>query len=556
MGSTWRFRAAALLATGALASGIASLLNVWLAPATPALAASGLGVSVQQNLINQDRAAASLGALNWSDCLAAVAVQNAQRIMAQGYLSHTNGPTLDMACGVGAYHGGENIAYMSGGINDDQANSMFMNSPPHKANILGSYQYVATAWAVAPNGYAYIAEEFLGATNIVVPNGLHPLAPARILDTRTGLGGVPAARLGPGGVLTVSIAGRGGVPSSSLSAVVLNVTVTNTTSAGYLTVYPQEDPRPNASNLNWTAGQTVPNLVQVALHESGQVNIYNAAGYADVIFDVAGFVPTTTAAPGPDGLYNPLVPARILDTRNGNGGYTAPVGAGQAITLQVSGRGGVPLTGASAVVLNVTAADATASSFVTVFPAATPRPDASNLNLVPGQAIPNRVLVKLGAGGRISFFNALGSVNIIADVAGWYSDGVTTTTGSTFTGVTPARILDTRTGTGGFTSPVGPGGTIAVTASGWGGIPLMTSTTPNPPIAVVLNVTAVNPTAGSYLTVFPDGAPQPVASDLNMTPGQIVPNLVVVRIGSNGVIDFFNAAGSTDVLADVVGYYN
>jgi hypothetical protein len=84
----------------------------------------------------------------------------------------------------------------------------------------------------------------------------------------------------------------------------------------------------------------------------------------------------------------------------------------------------------------------------------------------------------------------------------------------------------------------------------------MSSTTPNPPIAVVLNVTAVNPTAGSYLTVFPDGAPQPVASDLNMTPGQIVPNLVVVRIGSNGVIDFFNAAGSTDVLADVVGYYN
>ena len=84
----------------------------------------------------------------------------------------------------------------------------------------------------------------------------------------------------------------------------------------------------------------------------------------------------------------------------------------------------------------------------------------------------------------------------------------------------------------------------------------MTSTSPAPPIAVVLNVTAVNPTAGSYLTVFPDGAGQPVASDLNMNAGQTVPNLVVVRLGSNGVVDFFNAAGSTDVIADVVGYYN
>ena len=549
-------RLTARITAGVLALSTASLLNMWGAPARQADAASGLGVSTQQNLINQDRATAGLAALNWSDCLAAVAVQNAERIMAQGYLSHTNGPTLDLACGVGATQGGENIAYMSGGINDTQANTMFMNSPAHKANILGPYQYVATAWSVAPNGYAYVAEEFLGATNIVVSNGLRPLAPNRILDTRTGLGGVPAARLGPGGLLSVTIAGHGGLPSSGLGAVVLNVTVTNTTSTGYVSVYPQEDPRPNASNLNWTAGQTVANLSQVALRESGQVSIYNAAGYTDVIFDVAGFVPTTTAAPGADGLYNPLVPARILDTRNGNGGVTGPVGAGQTITVPVSGRGGVPLTGAAAVVLNLTVTDATAPSYVTAFPAGTVPPTASNVNVMPGQTVPNRAVVKLGAGGLLSLYNAAGSVNLIADVAGWYSDGIAATTGATFTGVTPARILDTRTGTGGFSSPVGAGQTIALTVSGWGGVPLMTSTSPLPPIAVVLNVTAVNATAATYLTVFPDGASQPVASDLNVTPGPAVPNLVVVRIGSNGVVDFFNAAGSTDVIADVVGYYN
>ena len=550
MGSISGLRRIGLVATLALSSTVASVIA-----GLPASAASGPNVSAQQTLINQDRAAAGLGALNWSDCLAAVAVQNAQRIMAQGYLSHTNGPSLDLACGVSETQGGENIAYMSGGINDAQANTMFMNSAPHKANILGPYQYVATAWAVAPNGYAYIAEEFLGAANVLVPGGYHPLPPVRIMDTRTGLGGVPASRLGPGASLTVQVAGLGGVPLTRLDAATLNVTVTNTSSAGYLTVYPQGDPQPTASNLNWVAGQTVANLVQVRLSDSGQATIFNAAGYTDVVFDVAGYVPAITTAPGPDGLYNPLNPARLLDTRTGNGGYSAPVSAGQTITFPVAGRGGVPASGAAAVVLNVTAADGTVPSYLTVFPAGSGQPVASSVNFSSAQAVPNRVVVKLGIGGQLSIFNALGSVNVIADVAGWYTDGISASTGATFTGVTPVRVLDTRNGTGGFSGPIGAGRTIALTVAGHGGVPLMTSTSPVPPIAVVLNVTATNATAGSYLTLYPDGGGTPVASDLNFSAGQTVPNLVVVRLGSNGVVDFFNAAGSTDVIADVVGWY-
>jgi cysteine-rich secretory family protein len=122
--------------------------------------------STQQTLINQDRAAAGLPPLAWSTCLAQVALQNAQRIAAQGYLSHTDGPTLDLACGIGSTQSGENIAYLSSGIDDAQANTMFMNSAPHRANILGPYNYVATAWVIAPNGYAYIAEEFLAASGL------------------------------------------------------------------------------------------------------------------------------------------------------------------------------------------------------------------------------------------------------------------------------------------------------------------------------------------------------------------------------------------------------
>ena len=532
---------AALLVAGSL-----------LSSSRPALAAAD--VSAQQTLINQDRAAAALAPLSWSSCLAAVAVQNAERIMAQGSLSHTNGPTLDLACGQGATQGGENIAYMSGGINDAQANTMFMNSPGHKANILGPYQFVATAWAVAPNGYAYIAEEFLGASATVVPGGYHPVPPARILDTRNGTGGVPIAPVGSNGTLNVQVLGRGGVPATGVGAIVMNVTVTSTSAPSYLTVYPAEDPRPTASNLNWVAGQTTPNLVQVAVRRSGQLAIYNAGGSTDVIFDVAGYIPLTTGTAGPDGLYNPLVPYRLLDTRNGTGAVAGPLLGGSTLALQVTGRGNVPVTGVAAVVLNVTVTAPTTAGYVTVFPAGTGLPLASNLNFVAGETVPNRVIVKLGAGGQVAFFNSGGSVQIIADVSGWFTDA-SVGTGSVFTGVTPVRVLDTRSGIGGYSSPIGSGNTIVLTAAGWGGVPLMTSTSPVPPTAVVLNVTVTNPSAGGYLTLFPDGAARPSTSDLNFVAGQTIPNLVVVRVGSNGRLDIFNAAGTTDVIADVVGWY-
>jgi hypothetical protein len=146
---------------------VASAIALALALGQPAAssAADPYNYSAQQTLINQDRAGnGSLPALAWNNCLANIAQQNADRIAAQGYLSHTNGPTLDLACLPSATYAGENIAYTSRGIDDPQVNTMFMNSPPHRANILGTYTFVATAWTVASNGYGYIAEEFLSAS--------------------------------------------------------------------------------------------------------------------------------------------------------------------------------------------------------------------------------------------------------------------------------------------------------------------------------------------------------------------------------------------------------
>lgn len=130
------------------------------APARPAAPPPAIVVgSTQQALINQDRARYGLPPLTWSSCLYNVAVSNARRMAAQGFISHTNGPSVDLSCGLG-HQAGENVGYWSAGVNDSQLNTMFMNSPDHRANILGPYRYVATAWAVGSNGYGYIAVEF------------------------------------------------------------------------------------------------------------------------------------------------------------------------------------------------------------------------------------------------------------------------------------------------------------------------------------------------------------------------------------------------------------
>ncbi len=132
------------------------------APAAPRRAPAPLAIvvgSTQQALINRDRAASGLAPLTWNSCLYTVARSNAARMAAQGYISHTNGPARDLGCGLGG-RAGENVGWWSGGINDAQLNTMFMNSSDHRANILGPYRYVATAWVQAANGYGYLAVEF------------------------------------------------------------------------------------------------------------------------------------------------------------------------------------------------------------------------------------------------------------------------------------------------------------------------------------------------------------------------------------------------------------
>ena len=125
--------------------------------------------------------------------------------------------------------------------------------------------------------------------------------------------------------------------------------------------------------------------------------------------------------PGPPAYYHPVTPARILDTRTGPG-PTGRLGYGCHIDVQVTGVGGVPASGVSAVVLNVTATQPSRGSFLTVYPTDASLPTASNLNFVQGQTVPNLVTVKVGADGKVKLYNAAGQTHVIFDVVGWYGD--------------------------------------------------------------------------------------------------------------------------------------
>jgi hypothetical protein len=404
--------------------------------------------------------------------------------------------------------------------------------------------------------YAFVAFATTAAASPAPLGGPYvPLPPKRILDTRAG-SGLPYAgqTLAANSTLNVNVTNVGGVPPAGVGAVVLNVTVVNPTATSYLTLFPAGGSTPLAANLVFNKGQVVPNLVEVAVGTNGQVAIYNNSGSVDVIADVQGYVQAIGEI-GAAGMFKPLPPSRILDTRTGSGqpGAGQTIHAAATITVQATGIGGVPSTGVAAVVLNVTVTNATASSYLTAFPAGTSLPLAANLNFNGGQTISNRVIVPVNTSGQISLYNSQGSVDVIADVGGWFTDSTIGGVGSQFVGIVPQRLLDTRSGTGGITAPIGPGQTVSLMVAGNAGVPAMSSIVP--PTAVVLNVTAVAPSALSFLTAWPGAATKPLAADILYGNGQIVPNLVVVQLGADGSIQLYNDQGTVNVVADVVGYY-
>ncbi|MCU1365318.1 MAG: hypothetical protein JWN39_957, partial [Ilumatobacteraceae bacterium] len=304
------------------------------------------------------------------------------------------------------------------------------SDPPTASNIngvAGSTVPNAVIVKVGAGGQVCLFNQL--ATHLVVDvNGYFPLGssltslvPGRLFDSRPGQptadgqlsgGGLRQA----GSVTVVPVLGRAGVPADA-TAVALNMTVTEAQLAGFITVYPCGGDPPLASNLNYSAGQTIANAAITKIGTGGAVCVLTQSPI-QLVVDVNGFAPAGSKLV-------PIVPARVLESRDGastTDGESNAIGlrpAGAVTVVRIAGRAGVP-PDATAAVLDVTVTEASAPGFATVYPCGGDPPTASNLNYSAGQTIANAVISRIATDGTVCVFTQQ-ATHLLIDVNGYFS---------------------------------------------------------------------------------------------------------------------------------------
>jgi hypothetical protein len=253
---------------------------------------------------------------------------------------------------------------------------------------------------------------------VVTPKSLfNPVDPVRVADTRDGTGGVPVGAIAAAARLSVKVAGVGGVPASGATAVVANVMAVDASQPMFFTVYPGSTARPETSNINGGPGRPVPNLVVMGIGSDGCIDVYNSHGTTHCLVDVFGYF-----TPGTGDGFTPLSPKRLFDTRIGTGAPQAKLRAGSPLELQVAGAAGVPATGATAVVMNLTATETESPGFLRLTPSGREPAETSNVNFFAGDTVPNLVICKLGTDGRVILDSAGDGVHALGDVFGYFGE--------------------------------------------------------------------------------------------------------------------------------------
>lgn len=363
-----------------------------------------------------------------------------------------------------------------------------------------------------------------------LPTGLGAVAvtPARLADTRAG---TAACRVGANARYDVQVTGKGGVPTTGVGAALLNLTAIGPRGSTWLGAYPAGTAFPGTSSVNVPAGGTAAALVVVPVGSGGKVSIHNGSSPVDVAVDVVGYYATG----GAGAAHTPIAPQRAMDSRS-----TAAFAAGEKRTLRLGGRAGVP-SNAVAVLVNVTETGSAKPGYLSVAPTLTGTPKTSTLNYAAGDTLANRAFVALSGTGSVDVYSSSGG-HVVVDVVGWFGPGGS---GLRFSALRPARVLDTRNGTGGL-DPLRAGVPETFPVAGTGGVPLDAK-------GVVGTLTAVRPTRGSYVTAWP-GGPVPLTSDINVPTGGTRANLLSSKV-DQGAVALTVSAGTIDVVLDVLGYY-
>ena len=258
-------------------------------------------------------------------------------------------------------------------------------------------------------------------------------------------------------------------------------------------------------------------------------------------------------------------PIRIADTRTGATDPSTYAGktlaTGTSLTVDIPASAGVP-TNAGAIVVNITAINPASAGFLTVYPGGSTLPTTANVTFTAGQTVGNLVTVGLGpdatslAAQSFTVYNGPatggGAVDFTADISGYYAPQ-TAGSGASYVGLQPARIYDSRTGSGepGAGTTLANGGSDNVTVTGLAGVPSTAS-------AVVLNVAVTNTTSPSFISAYPAGSPPPATAPTasqNFVAGETISSQVVAGVGTNGQVTIANHAGGADVIVDVDGYF-
>ena len=369
------------------------------------------------------------------------------------------------------------------------------------------------------------------------------LPPARLLDSRSGNG--LAGKFSANTPRTFQVTGRGGVPSNAV-AVTGNLTVTNQTAYGAAFLGPVPTANPATSTLNFPLADNRANGVTLALGAGGTLSatyLAAAGSKTDFVFDVTGyFVPDDSGA-----SYVALPPARLLDSRSGNG-LAGKFSANTPRTFQVTGRGGVP-SNAVAVTGNLTVTNQTAYGAAFLGPVPTANPATSTLNFPLADNRANGVTLALGAGGTLSatYLAASGTTDFVFDVTGYF---VPDDSGASYVPLSPARLLDSRSGNG-LAGKFSANTPRSFQVSGRGGVPANA-------VAVSGNLTVTNQTSYGAAFLGPNPTPSPGTSTLNFPLADNRANGVTLALGAGGTLSatYLAAAGSkTDFVFDVTGYF-
>ena len=241
--------------------------------------------------------------------------------------------------------------------------------------------------------------------------------------------------------------------------------------------------------------------------------------------------------------FHAIAPARVVDTRIGQGTSLAPIVGGCVLPVRVASLVDLPAA-AEAVSLSVTVVNPVAAGFVTVYPCQTGRPLASSLNYRAGQTVANQSIVPLDTADEVCLF-ASQQADVVVDVLGWFGGA----TGSQLAPLPPARLLDTRGPVGGHPGVVPSTATVAVDVFGAGGVPAGST-----PTAVVVNLTSTGAAGEGFLVASACDAPRPSTSNLNTGAGRDVAAHAVVAVSADGHVCIYSNV-NTHVIVDITGWY-